>query len=470
MPLVLKVNGRDLAPYLRVAHEDGLDPAPADAITPQFTGSPAIGEGQSFVGDAINNAQMAFPLMLKAATTDALYQLIRDIRRDLFKGAVVEYRSGGASASTFFDLEGGDLDPDFEFWLDQGGKCRAQLTIYRRPYGHSGTTRLLASTVGTGALNILASGLTGDVDAQAQIRFALPSRAEQRQVVAFGVKRAAPSAWTPEWRAASILQAPSQGAILGATRWLFGGSGRMASQYCAFVINSVSLVVPARTLLGQAQLPPALYPGQYRLFAGVQGSFASANPKPRLQAMFDPVGVLPPASGIWFASQSALKPCGDGFPIASGGTQWRLADLGQLNFPSGALGASPMLALTYSAGDTTASVIQSAGSFPVNVEGLYLIPIDGTAGVVPDSDTYRVSGTSTLTLDGVESSAKHAMVGSATFDRTGEMRGNFPAIPAGTSARVVALAGDGARSNGDWVPHVPIGVSIAVRERFSYLR
>lgn len=469
--LICKVNGRDLSPYLRVAHEDGLDPSPAGAIEPQFSGSAAIGDGQSYVADAVSNPEMSFPLVLKADTTVELYQLIRDIRGDLSKGVEVEYRSNQAAYSTFFDLEYGKLDPDFEFWLDQAGRCRAQLTLYRRPHGHTGTTRLLASAVGTGAINLLASGVQGDVDAQAKLRFAMPSGAVQGHTLLYGVKKNAPSGWSPEYPAALFSQAPTQGLSLAASYTLTGASGRMASQSLNVLINGAGLAAgQTETILCRANPSPDKYPGRYRVFAGVFGAFTNSLDRPRLRAWFDPVGVLPTASGAYFASYSGLKPLGEGFPIAASGNNflWRLADLGELNFPSGLAGASPMLALTFKNGGATN--ITSAGSIPVRIEGLYLLPIDESAGVVVTKDPIRVAGTSAYVLDGVRRQVDFAFAGSAMSDRSGDLRGNWPEIPAGATSRIIMLAGNSPITTKDWIPNVLVGVSVAIRERFSYLR
>lgn len=496
MALVFKVNGRDLSSYLRVNHGDGLDPAPGEFMDPQYAGSAAMGEGQFFVGDAVNNSAKVFPLILKAATTDLLYQLIRDIRADLAKGNQVEYRSGGASASTFFDLEGGVLDPDFEFWLDQGKRCRATLTIHTRPYGHTGTTRLLASTVGTGAINVLASGLSGDMDAVARITVGMATKAYNSPLVLYGVKHPVPSGWSPEWRGASISLATSipnnNGEFNGyatAARSLVGASGAMASQYVAFGLAAATNY-SVNAQLGEFNLPPLSHVGKHRIIAGVRSYLSVPSAKPELSLYFDPVGnVRFSPSAMQKTGKTSLRKAA--LSGASGG--FNLVDFGEINVPTSSASAAPFAMFGYSGASLVAAASTGGAnaSYPIQIEGLYLIPADKAIGVfvhpksvgsAPINTYWAVAtgrgGTSTLTLDGVDRSVFYRS-GSSADPAVNGLRGDFPNIPATPSAaRVVVLAAgqenpvyfDTANPIINWVAHDPVSVGIEVRERFTYLR
>jgi len=472
MALVFKVNGRDLSSYLRVNHGDGLDPAPGEFMDPQYAGSAAMGEGQFFVGDAVNNSAKVFPLILKAATTDLLYQLIRDIRADLAKGNQVEYRSGGASASTFFDLEGGVLDPDFEFWLDQGKRCRATLTIHTRPYGHTGTTRLVGSSVVTGMGNILASGLKGDADAQAVVKIA--GQAGTQSTFMYGVKAPVPSGWVPEWRAASIGYA---------TGWLLatimigplmkGASGRLASQTAAFGLAATANYGYEKAwALGEVKLPPVTYAGKHRLFVGARTLLAATvtSTRPLLYLANNPIGGFQnqngnPASGA-FGDFELLG-------VATlVDTDWKLFDMGELNIPTSLASTSPRMHMLFRG--ASGWVPASAGaSHPIEIEGMFLLPIDHQAGVFMPGGGSPFSGsgaTAIATLDGVNQQAIYTNGFSARYDQN--LRGDFPGIPVPSGgARVVTLTGETkTNNNNDWVTNAQTTVSVEVRERFTYLR
>jgi hypothetical protein len=64
--IVLKVNGRDLAPYARPWSEDGFTMDPEAIADPQFAGSAAFAEGFSFTTDAKGNRHWEIPLVLDA--------------------------------------------------------------------------------------------------------------------------------------------------------------------------------------------------------------------------------------------------------------------------------------------------------------------------------------------------------------------------------------------------------------------
>lgn len=489
MALVFKVNGRDLSSYIRAAHGEGLDPAPGEYREPQFSGSQALGEGLTYVGDAVNNSTKVFPLILKAANTDALYALIRNIRNDLVKGNQVEYSSTNATASTFWGLEGGVLDPDFEFWLDQGGKCRATLTIYTRPYGHTGTTRLLASAAGSGAMSVLASGIAGDADAVAKITVNMATKAYGAPIVLYGIKHPIPSGWTPEWRGASIALATSildNGYFAGyatAFRNLVGASGAMASQYAAFGLGATSnYSKPAQ--LGELNLAPLSYVGRHRVIAGVRTYLSVPSERPQVGFRFDPVGALRfNPSDMQLTGAATLRKVS--LSGASGG--FNLVDFGEINIPTSSASSAPFALLTYS-GASFVSVASTGGanaSYPIQIEGLYLIPVDHAAGVFvnPKASGAWLSapgktGTSMLTLNSVDKSVMYK-AGSAADPAVAGLRGDFPSIPAGPSAaRVVVLAAgqenrelyDTANPIINWVAHDPVSISVEVRERFTYMR
>lgn len=497
MPLVLKVNGRDLSPFLRVAHDDGLDPSPAESIEPQFAGSTALGEGQTYVGDSVTNPQMSFPLILKAATTDALYQLIRDIRGDLVKGASVEYRSGGASQSTFFDLENGKLDPDFEFWLDQAGRCRAQLTLNSRPNGHTGTTRALGSAVGTGAMTIPASGLSGDIAAQIRMTVNVASHRSASYaaapVVLFGVKQNAPSGWDGAWRAASMVAPVVRGRAASNAvpvyRSLQGASGRLASQFLGFGMAS-SGYTGGDTIrsLGEFRPNPRTWAGRYRAF-GVLNSLLLN--EVRIGLAIDDMGLVSPAFSFESHFGATIDPSTDignnlrkvgevSLASAQFGTPtsgWRLCDFGELSIPDAAAGASPQLLLYYK--QTTSLLFNGpAATHPIRFDGLYLLPIDSSAGVMGAGKTgHGRDGSNVVRIDAASRSADLTFANaSPRINTSANFRGDYPTIAPVGSAQLFVMAGAGpvgidvGSERYDYVSNGLIEVGLAVRERFSYLR
>src|ERR1044072_337978 len=230
MAQVLKVGDRDFSSFIQNAHDAGLDPANSEYSEPQFSGAPAFSEGQAFVGDAVGNRLQGYPLILKAANTDALYQLVRDINGELKKGEQVEYRSGGASQSTFFDLERGRLEITFEYWLDQAARARCVLHLWTRPYGHTGTARTIASIpIGSSAaVQFSATGVIGDVEALGNIEVRVGSAAATNgRVVMYGVHP------HPSFNG---IHVPTSGLAQGGAT-VRGASGAVGSQYTAIPIS-----------------------------------------------------------------------------------------------------------------------------------------------------------------------------------------------------------------------------------------
>jgi hypothetical protein len=121
MAPTLKVDGYDFSAWLQLAHEAGMDPIDSEFTEPQFSGAAAFTEGQGFVDDAIGNRVWEMPIIIKAATVDALYQAVRDINSHLFQGAQVEFKMDGAANSSYFDLERGRLDCKFEYFIARSG-------------------------------------------------------------------------------------------------------------------------------------------------------------------------------------------------------------------------------------------------------------------------------------------------------------------------------------------------------------
>lgn len=473
MALTLKINGRDLSEFLRVAHGDGLEPASAESVEPQFTGSTAIGEGQSFVGDALGNVAMSFPLILNAADTDAMYQLIREIRSDLVKGNTVEYRSGGASQSTLFDMESGKLEPKFEFWLDQNARCHALLTVWRRPYGHTGTSRVIASVAGTGMITVHATGIMGDAPAQANIRVwtaldAPTQMAGNLGPVSYGVKYPVPSGFNPLFVASQI--AADTTTIGTATSKVFAASGRIDNRYVSALQPSSARAVDADDVLDTSAvsvtLPGETFKGRYRVLANVRWDARFGSKRPDMYVKFMPnLG-------------DDLNPTFTGrlCPISNTATSWQLIDLGEVNVRgSGTAIWASCLRFQQPSGGTAA-----VGTYPLGVDGFRLIPVDGgMAGVRVEvtNQPFAMSASRIQEISGVDQEVSLRAAATSQPVQFGgpALRGDWPNLPPVGSP----MASGPAMLVIDPVSYSwhqqPAGnrqahVTVEVRERFSYLR
>jgi hypothetical protein len=459
MAQVLKVGKRDLSAFIRTAHEDGLDPANPEYTEPQFTGSPAFSEGQSWIGDAVQNREMSVPLVLSADSTDDLYSLIRDINAELGEGIIVEYRSGGASNSTFFNLERGRLEPKYEFWLDQAAKTRALLRLWVQPRGHTGTTRLVSSQLGTGPQLISASGLHGDVSAQGVLRVAIASLGSLgKPLVMFGVKSSVSSGWSPIYTAnrfASTLTQP----ITPVTATTQGASGRLASQYRAWAVVPTSLA--NNQMLFRLPLRE-VDSGRYRVLLSFRTSLLTAGgsnvPSAHLRLFkHDPVS-FQESPNVYLTSFTQNR--------------WRLLDFGEISVGTT---SGQVFELRYF-GAPGASAF---ATYPVQSDGGVLLPLDENAGVLIGedvSDALAPAGSRSISLDAVKREVvmRAATGGSDAFiaDQTARLRGGFPELQPGHSAQILVWAAPYVEPLHSPEQRVadPTHYSLAARERFSYLR
>ena len=221
MAIELVVGSVDLSSYIRVGQGDGLDPVDADRYEPQFAGSPSLTDYQPFVQTTARNRAWTVPLILSAATTDALDTLVRTIKADLKAGATVRFKPDGATSSTYFDLEAGRLDETFEHHLVRRGRLRCVLKLWTRSYGHTGTSRVVATFAGSQVAKFPVPSLIGDLDALAAFRIT-PGTTVNDNLVAWGI---APHPSYNPLLTASMLSA----AVSGGT--VFLGSQAIASTY-----------------------------------------------------------------------------------------------------------------------------------------------------------------------------------------------------------------------------------------------
>ena len=181
------------------------------------------------------------------------------LERELARpGVQVRFKDDGATDPTFWDIEAGRWEPDYNYRRGAknilGGVARAWV----RPFGHTGTYRVAATAAGTGfhAVAAIASGaVRGDVDAQLEVRIrngsAMPNDGR------FVVAAALPASYLSKWPAASIAATVGAGATLTSA----AGSGAMASQVISIASRVRDAADPDRRVSSSARVgvhrPPA---------------------------------------------------------------------------------------------------------------------------------------------------------------------------------------------------------------------
>ena len=359
MSVYLRVNDRDLSPYVRVGHDEGLDPVDPDYAEPQFSGVAAFGEGQASVGEAVDNREIVVPLFLSAESTDELHVLVRDINSELRRGARVEWASDSQETATHFDLEAGRLDIDYQHWIVRNNRVRATLHLWTRPYGHTGTSRLIASGVATAIRQLPATGILGDVDALGKLEVRVGSRvASGGRMIAYGVHRSA---------SFSAVRGPSSSDFVGqAGATVRGASGAIGSQYLAL---PVSPTTASGVALTSFLTPAAGHVGRHRVLAVAR----SRLDRPITISANDRSGA--PLGPTAYASQID-------------GARWGVVDLGEIQVPSRSddQEAVPTQYVELRAGGASGNQINASPALEVN--RIVYLPLDDSPGVMRSAGAF----------------------------------------------------------------------------------
>lgn len=430
----LQINQTDLSVFMRVAHEDGLDPVDNDYSEPQFSGSPAFSEGAAFVGDAVGNREISIPLFLSAESEADLHQLIRDINQELVRGASVEYANTAESEITYFDLERGRLDVEYQYWIARAARTRATLRLWTKPYGHTGTNRIIATTGSVaGPFTLLAATVLGDVDALVTLKVQTEAGGDANTGLLYGMH--------PHPSHISLVRAAS--IVAQGVPTLIGASAAYASQARAMDLNLGAEVANAMRFTVASALTRSQV-GRHRVLAPVRTRLTT----PSLAlSLGDHTGAT---------AGRTVVPTHTGSQINFG-----LYDFGEINF-------SPSIAEQYvQINAKTPSSATALASHVLIVGGLFLLPVEHSAGGVIGASS--VDPGETIVLEGYPRNTAFRTASGITGLLTKEMRGpapRLPAVPSPMQVTVIPL-----RTPAVYAACDPIAsTEISVRERFAFLR
>lgn len=350
----LVVNGLDLSAYMQVHEEDGLDPSGAAYWQPQYSGLPALGEGKRHTNDAADNREPVFPLLLEANSRAALHRLISEVDLNVVKGATLEFASDSSDPSSFWTIEGGNCEVNYQYFLTGVAlTTRAVLKLSVRPYAHTATVRTIASLpMGSSAvIEFPASGLLGDVYALANLEVQVGSAvASAGRVVMYGVH--------PHPSHNPYRQATSGRAQAGAT--VRGASGAVGSQYTAIPVSPTGASGIAYT---EFLDPPDAHIGRHRVFGFARSGLSVPIPV-YAQDRF----------GAIIGATAVVTQLDQG--------KWQLVDFGEIQVPARATGQEAVptqYVQLFGGGASGASVIASGG---LHLAGLMFLPLDYSAGVL----------------------------------------------------------------------------------------
>lgn len=215
MAFTLTIDGYDLSPYLRVHPEDGFDPQDADLLEPGF-GEQSGDNGSPLLSVQAGNREMVFPVHLTPKVTanypdtkQGLHDLLRDINGLLTNanGKQLVWQDEGATNPTTFDVVYARFESEYNFRRAQVLYATGIIRVWAKPYGHTGTYRILGTAVATGvsaAIAVPAGSVGGDVPANINITIGMPSyRPEDTRAVGVAV---VPSGYVYDIPVASMIR------------------------------------------------------------------------------------------------------------------------------------------------------------------------------------------------------------------------------------------------------------------------
>lgn len=441
MALVLKLGDLDFSSSVKLQKDAGFDPAGGDWREPQFSES-SLAEGGEFTHDNVKLKQLAWPLLLSAASKDDLIDLVGQVNREPDKPGqcVAEWRDDGASRSSFFDVEAARLDIQFDFWRAKARHIDATLRIWVKPYAHTGTTRLVASARGSGMLVTapIQGPIEGDVPALVDAS-TLPGGAADHGVF-LGLSLLPHPSYAAEIRPAQLASGANE-ATLFSTNKLAG------SQY----LSARPAVTPNSLIVAEVRLGiPSHYVGRNRLLGlfRVPSQTASVRASMALHALD---GFKQPVGPTLTLSQ----------PTAG---HWNLYDLGVFEIPD-----QPMPS---SAGDLEIRAARVSGSATsVETGGVFVLPEDQTVMVTPGASFGGLSASTAFRLNGVDGWSWHMNASGAVLTRLDSyQRGRIPRMPVPSPAQVAVFRVNQNNDADIETQNNLLDVRVSIRERFSFAR
>lgn len=472
----------------------------AKGLIQSMESSNALRDGGVFAYRSVGPRKMAFPLLLRDVPGQTLLQTESLLREWTTAGAAVAVQpeTVPSGQAVFFDVLDGRWEPDYDGFHNRAGRRKGTLYLDTQPWGYWPTEMLLASAASIGFRGQLAvngASVLGDVPPLARI-FVNPTSASIYPVSSWytdtvGWSLGGRASFAPLIPAASFVQlTPAQG-INGAS--LTGNKFAPASQAWQLVINSPGAGGQGNNSFGiylQAFIPSALEPayrGRFRVF-GFSSVFSASTPfwqtiadaqiVPSAGALGNPA--LATGNQIATAAgfiASAAGQSGAGATSYSASPAFQILDLGELTLPPGPSGIQQTVAVRL--GGMPAS--SGLGTAAMQFGGLFLLPVDGAAGILPNGLFVPSIGAATgLTaalalntnyVEGAVGLQAGGAVSVQTLDGRARYRGVAPRLGASTQ-QLVLLTGDRTIGATAVVAQASVEfsqVSVSYRPQFQFL-
>lgn len=444
------------------------DPGPnfgAAGLISNLKTNNALRDGGVFSRRIVPQRTMAFPLLLRDVPGQTLLQTESLLREWVAPGAAIAIQPENVPSgeAVFFDVLDGRWEFDYNPFENRIGRRKGTLYVDTQPWGYWPTEMLLASSASVGQFGQLAvngASVIGDVPPLAHLIIS--------PTVASAYAPGIGSGYAPDMAAYSLGARPSFTPYANPT---YTGTGAAGVYTASLVADKYAPGGMARVLGGggipsiwlniadtgtwiASAIEPA-YRGRFRVFAF--GRFlASYGGLPPMQLIVDAdrppptVGALNSLFPLAMASSNQIAtvaqvilPSGNALSASPG---YQMVDAGEITLPptaSGYQGPVRLRVWANWAGTTAGSVLFAYG-------GLYLLPIDGAAGIqtrgmyVP---TLYGGGVGALELNNGFSERVDLMdvypgaaTGQTPYDGRSYFRGVMPRIGASTNSLTLLTA------------------------------
>jgi hypothetical protein len=388
---------------------------------------------------------MAFPLLLRDVPGQTLLQTETLLRRWTTAGAAVavQTETTPSGQAVFFDVLDGRWEPDYDGFLNRAGRRRGTLYLDTQPWGYWPTEILLASAASIGFIGAVpinaGASLIGDVPPLAHIVISPTVASSYAGFVPdmLAVSLGARPSFVPFIPAASltgltfgtipnrILPSLIGDAFApGSQAWAFSGTWNPGLGVAGGITNW-GFALHTGSLIGTA-LEPA-YRGRFRIFGFMRNVSSQA------AHIFSIADAQRYGGGSQFNALASGNQLATVYPntgtlasysnqIYSASPAYSVLDMGEITLPpvaSGVVGGE-MLRVFMNAPTTMPATVL--------VAGLFLLPVDGAAGVLTGGLTVPSMTSALATLGSAEFNANWVEAVTLTLGAPGGVGG--PGQPA----------------------------------------
>jgi hypothetical protein len=367
----------------------------AQGLLQSLRSANALSDGGRFAFRYAPVRQMAIPLLLRDVPGQTLLQTESLLREWTTAGAYVAIQpeTVPSGQAVFFDILDGRWEPDYNGFENRAGRRKGTLFLDTQPFGYWPTEILLASAASIGFFGSLAinapASLIGDVSPLAHI-LVNPTAASSYPSDPVG------SGWAPDMVAISLGGRASFLPFVGASSFpsytpVNGVASLTADKYAAASVARIitqlgaanqnwTLIADTGTFISSA-IEPA-YRGRFRVFA-----FAKIAPSTlpwsmivdadRFVATNLVAGAYAPFA-MASANQLATVYNYISAPGITAAPAYSILDMGEVTLPPQASGFQTGVRLRA----WTQNPPSYAGTTQLSLAGLYLLPVDGAAGIL----------------------------------------------------------------------------------------